>query len=503
MKVPEPEDMESATTDSRAQTPQRSPKGSAGAAVRLGGRLAAGLVVGVGAVAVVLASAVIPAPTLGAAPEAIAVTPVPTTQQLACAGSVLRLGSATGENATSTTPLGTPSTTRGATEGEATIAVLDTPDGGNKGIGAPSIVSAVGENSTSRLAGAQSQYVSLGDFRGLAASTCSRPSSDVWLVGGATTTGRTTLLTLSNGGTLASTVTLELWGDEGRIDAPGTSGIVVPARSQRVLSMAGFAPGRTAIAVHLTSHGGPIGANLQQSIVRGIDPGGVEILGPVATPATMTVIPGVVVTGSTVVETNLGRAGYDDLSTIVRAMAAGGAATTATVSIVPETPGLDGASFEMDLPADTVVDVPVEGLGDGSYTVVVTAEEPVVAAVRTSAMLDAALGGTTDVAWFIAAPALAADGFLAIAPGPTPQLHIANPGTATAKLSVHERGGATSTVTVPAGSAVVIDVEGSGIYSISGADGLFASVSYTGAGQLASYVVDNSTTPELPVKVYP
>jgi hypothetical protein len=496
--VPEPEH-----TEATAHEAQQPNSGGAGAAFRLGGRLAAGLVVAAGAVAVVLVSTLLPFPTVGTAPQAVEVTPVPTTQQLACAGSVLRLGSLTGEDATSTSPLGTPATTRGATDGEVALDVLATPDGGNKGIGAPSIVSAAGENSTSRLAGAQSQYVNVGDFRGLAASTCSRPRSDVWLMGGATTTGRTTLLTLSNGGTLASTVTIELWGDEGQIDAPGMNGIVVPARSQRVLSMAGFAPNRSAIALHLTSHGGPVGANLQQSIVRGIDPGGVDILGPVAAPAETTVIPGVVVSGAEIAETNLGRAGYDDLSTIVRALAADGVATTATVSIVPETAGLTGASFEMQLAANTVTDVPVEGLGDGSYTVIITADAPVIGAVRTSTIMDAALGGATDVAWFGAAPALTADGFLAVAPGPTPQLHLANPGAEDATLSIHERGGATTKVRVPAGGAAFINVASGSIYSISGADGVFGSVSYTAQGQLASYVIDNSTTPELPVRVFP
>jgi hypothetical protein len=482
-------------------TPPESPRSGAGSALRLGGRLFAGLVVGVGAVAVVVASAALPVPTTRLEPQAVTVTPVPTSQQLACAGSVLRLGSATGENATSTSPLGTPATTKAATEGDADVTVLETPDGGESGSGAPIIVSGAA-GASARLAGAQSQYVNVGDFRGFAASVCSRPSSDSWLVGGSTSTGRTTLLTLSNPGTLASTVTIELWGEQGAIEAPGTSGIVVPAGSQRVLSLAGFAPDRSALAVHVTSRGGPVGANLQQSIVRGIDPGGVDVVGTVAAPAPTTVIPGVVVSGSAAAAQSLGRSGYSDLSTVVRAFAPGGEATTATVSIVPESDGLAGASFEMDLPANTVVDVPVE-LDDGSYSITITSEVPVVAAARASAVTEEALGGASDLAWFSAAPALVGTAFVAVAAGPSPTLHVANEGSSAATVSVKLRGGGTVSLAVAAGGAASIAVAAGSTYTVSDADGMFASVGYATPGQIAGYVIDNSTTAESPVVVYP
>ena len=44
-------------------------------------------------------------------------------------------------------------------------------------------------------------------------------------------------------GNLAATVDLQLYGPSGLIAAPGTSGIIVAPQGQRVLSLAGFAPG--------------------------------------------------------------------------------------------------------------------------------------------------------------------------------------------------------------------------------------------------------------------
>jgi hypothetical protein len=208
------------------------------------------------------------------------------------------------------------------------------------------------------------------------------------------------------------------------------------------------------------------------------------------------------VSGSAAAAQSLGRAGYSDLSTIVRAFAPDGEATTATVSIVPESDGLAGASFEMDLPANTVVDVPVE-LEDGSYSITVTSDVPIVAAARASAVTDAALGGASDLAWFSAAPALVGTAFIAVAAGPSPTLHVANEGSSAATVSVKLRGGGTVALAVAAGGAASIAVAAGSTYTVNDADGMFASVGYATPGQIAGYVIDNSTTAESPVVVYP
>ncbi|MFW8745689.1 DUF5719 family protein, partial [Mesorhizobium japonicum] len=151
------------------------------------------------------------------------------------------------------------------------------------------------------LAGAQSQIAAADDESGLAAAACAEPSGSTWLVGGATTTGRTTLLTLANPTQVDATVTLAIFGEKGVVQAPGLSGIVVTAGAQRVIPLAGFAPDLASPAIHVTARGGRIVASLQQSTVRGLDAGGVDLVGATADPSTSLRIPGIRVLGAAAV----------------------------------------------------------------------------------------------------------------------------------------------------------------------------------------------------------
>ena len=75
----------------------------------VGVRMVAG-VVGLGvAVATVAASVLLPLPTVSSTAPSVLVTPVPTAQQLVCAGSVLRLADDTGQGATTSSAIGLPS----------------------------------------------------------------------------------------------------------------------------------------------------------------------------------------------------------------------------------------------------------------------------------------------------------------------------------------------------------------------------------------------------------
>src|SRR5690554_2857976 len=71
-------------------------------------RIVTGLV-GLGvAAATVTAAAMLPLPHVRATPASTLVTPVPTAQQLVCAGAMLRLADDTGQGATVSSPLGEP-----------------------------------------------------------------------------------------------------------------------------------------------------------------------------------------------------------------------------------------------------------------------------------------------------------------------------------------------------------------------------------------------------------
>lgn len=462
------------------------------AGLLVGMRAATGVVGLVAGAAIVAAATFLPLPTARLEPSGITVTPVPATDQLICPGAVLRLGDESGANATDASAIGAAVTTRGATSGEVESRPLASTDAGG-GVGAPIVLTAPGD-ADAGLTGAQSQSVATSDYRGFAAAECSAPSSDAWLVGGSTAVGRTTLLTLANPGAVTSTVTLDIYGEDGLVDAPGTSGIVVAAGSQRVLSLAGFAPSLESLAVHVTSRGGPVTANLQQSVVRGINPGGIDIVGATVGPSTSHVIPGVVLRNTVDVQGLLGAEGFDDLVTALRILVPGDSPATATVRITPSTPGGVGTSFDLSLDAGVVTDVPIDDLEDGTYSVEVETDIPVVTALRASTV-DAE---HADLSWFTAADALAGDALLAVADGPGALLSLSN--TTADDITASLDGEA---VPVPAGGVVSVPVVDARTHLLTGATGLFASLGFAGSGALGSYAVSASAAEEAPVVVFP
>jgi len=357
------------------------------------------------------------------------------------------------------------------------------------------------------VAGAQYQAVDRGDYRGLAAAACSSPSSDTWLVGGSTAVGRTTLLTLANPGAVESTVAVELFSPDGAVTASGLTGIVVAANSQRVVSLAGFGPGLASLALHVTSRGGPVTANLQEAIVRGIEPSGVDVIGATTAPNTVSVIPGVVVLGADEVAGRLGEDGFDDLGVALRVFVPGEAAAQVKVSVLPDSgnqadaAALTGASFDLVLDPGVVTDVPIEGLVDGGYSVVVESSVPVVSAMRSSTVAAQKVGsvpeGASDLAWFAAATALSDTAYVTIASGPGASLHLVNTGDTAAAVTV-----GTDSVAVAAGASVTVPVTGGESLSLGGAEGLFASVSLQAPGRLASYLVNSAASGEAPLTIY-
>ena len=448
-------------------------------------------------------------PTVDQRPTGVSVTPVPTPARLVCPGSVLRLGELGGENASTAVAIGQPRYVTAATAGSPSTASLQSGGGAVSG-GEPVLVT--GDDDTASIAAAEYHDVDSGDYRGLAAAACAAPTTDVWLVGGATTVGRTTLLTLANPNSVPSTAAIEIIGAQGVVEAPGLTGITVPANGQRTLSIAGFAPNLAEFVVHVTSRGGPILANLQFSIVRGIEPGGVDIIGATAVPATTTVIAGLVVLGADAVSDRLGEPGYDDLPTTLRLFVPGEVEAAATVRIIPEavsstddssTGGSTaGASFQLVVQPAVVTEVPIESLVDGSYSVIVETSVPVIAAVRVSTVAaDESPGssaGASDVAWFASATPLGDAAFTSVAPGDGAQLHLANPGTTSITATING-----ASVTVPGGSALAMKALSGVSYRIEGGAGLYASISFAAAGRLASYLVSSGASVESPVLVYP
>jgi hypothetical protein len=344
------------------------------------------------------------------------------------------------------------------------------------------------------LSGAQSQSVAEGDFVGLAVADCAGASSDSWLVGGSTTVGRTTLLTLSNPTDVAATVDLELFGERGPIAAPGTSGIIVAPLGQRVLSLAGFQPDVVSPVVHVSSAGGQVVANLQQVVVRGLEPGGLDIVEPTSALSIENVIPGLVVTDLAATQALLGGGNsFEDVKTVLRLFGPGEGTIAVTVNVIPEDGADTGTSFDLELEAGRVTDVPIEELSTGSYTVRVESAAPIVAAARVTSAV-----AVTDFSWASPAPALLDRAQVTIAPGPTPALHLSNPATTDATVAIGDL-----TVTVPGGASAVVPVEPGETYELSGFDRLYAAVSYAADGLIARHTVHPPGAASGAITVYP
>lgn len=471
----------------------------------VGARVVTGAI-GIGvAVVAIAASTLVPLPAVTAVAPSLLVTPVPTAQQLVCSGSVLRLADDSGQGATEASALGVPRLDAASSSGGVDRVSLERSDADSGGTSAAPVVVSTPPNPadpTERilLSGAQEQEVESGDFVGLVASACMAPSAESWLVGGATTVGRTTLLTLSNPTEVPATVDLELVGESGPIAAPGTRGIIVPPSGQRVLSLAGFAPEVASPVVRVTSTGGQVVAELQQSIVRGLVPGGVDIVGASVVPGTDLVIPGLVISGAADIETILGIGpGFEDLQTVLRVYVPGEAPAQATIRVIPEDGVGTGTSFAFEFDAGRTVDVPIPDLADGAYTVRVESDVPLVAAGRVSS----AAGETTDFAWLAASPALSDVAPLTIADGPDPLLHLANPTETAVTVALDGVGTEDLQVTVEAGAAVSVPVAPGASYVMSGFERLHAAVSVGADGFIARYAVAPPGAGSSPVLVYP
>ncbi|MGV8896758.1 MAG: DUF5719 family protein [Rhodoglobus sp.] len=489
------------------ETSKRRPVTARGIAI-VGGRAAVGLV-GIGVAALTIAaSTFLPLPTVQSTAPSTLITPVPTAQQLVCPGGILRLASDSGQDATLASGLGPAAVRSGSSSGSVESVDAANSDAGTGGTSsAPTIISTPPDaaDPTQRvlLSGAQSQQVESGDYVGLAAADCGIALGDSWLAGGATTVGRTTLITLTNPTEVSATVNLQLFGEGGAIAAPGTSGIIVPASGQRVLSLAGFAPGLVSPVVQVTSAGGQVHATMQQSILRGLDPGGVDIVESSAPPSAVSIIPGVVVTDQDAVQlfssTSSASEVLDDFPLVLRLFAPGDGLVPVTVSVIPESGAGTGASFSYDLVGGRVADIPMQELEAGSYTVVVESTVPSIASVRASSVA----GESTDFAWFTSAQKLSSSAQFTAALGPAPVLHLYNPTGVEATVAVTPLGAEAKTVVVPAGASAVLPVQGGENYGLSGFDALYAAVSISGNGMLARYTVHPPGVGSSPITVYP
>ena len=317
-------------------------------------------------------------------------------------------------------------------------------------------------NQNASAAGAMKYTATDGDLQGSAAAPCSQPLNDQWLVGASTVVGRTSVLALTNASSTPATVSLELFGAGGQIQAPGSRGLLVAPGTTRSVVLAGLAPNEAQLSVHVRSAGGPVAASIQQSVLRGLTPGGVDFISPGTGPAVRQVMTGVDVQDPSAVAALTAQSGYRDAGPALELTVPG--ASDAVVEIK-----LYGRDGQQALPSGGVItakagsttEVSLAGVPAGQYTVEASSDVSIVAATRMGR--GAQPGQTLDVAWAASAVRLGSQHVVPVPKGGVRQLvfgaldaratityaPITADGKVRANATADIAGGTTATISVP------------------------------------------------------
>lgn len=454
----------------------------------LAARVVVGAAVAVGSVLAVTAAAALPWPEEAAEPRALEVTPAPAETVLACDGPVLALGRVPEDAAALAVAASTDVTVGDDAGGEPPSDTLGQPTIAGEA-GALRFVQAPADREPVSVAAAASAAVGDSDLAGFTASACRPPQMESWIVGGETETGATGILLVANPGDVDATVQITSFGVMGGVTPPGADAIPVPARTQLAMPIAGLAGDEQSPVLRITATGAPVRASLQSSIVRTLDPGGVDSQSAVR-PAQEQVIPGLTVSQE--------MAATEGASVIVRLLSEGD--TSATVA-VRGADGADGTEPKaVDLAAGAPVEVDLGGLDAGTYTVEVSAEGPVVAAVWQTT----GFGAGADFAWLTPSPAITESTLVAVPRGEAATLHLANPSAEPVTVAVAALGEEPARVEVPAGGAAAVEVPADALHTIDpGGAPVHAAIGFAQKSALASIAVWPDAARPQPVTIYP
>lgn len=457
-------------------------------------RLLAGTLVLVAFVVGVVTAVSIPWPTVAREPVAVTATPAPAASVVVCDGGLLALGRETND-AGRLVAAAQQSVNGGVEDGREipTEVRLSSPADDDS---AASVVFVAEPQDRARtdVAAAGSATASADDLRGFAGSACRPPLMESWLVGGSAATGAADLVLLANSGTVPATVQLTVYGaGEPQIPAGG-SDLVVPPGAQLAVPLAGLRLGEESPVVQVTATGAPVQAALQTSITRTLQPEGLDQVGAIALPDARQIIPGVTVTE------NPGTVGASDAATVLRLLSPS-ADTSATVSVVPVGATQPITTSTVPLTSGVPTEVELGGLPIGTYTLDVSAADPVVAA----AWQTTGSGEAIDFAWYTAAPAIAPPSLFATPSGPVPVLTLVNPSDSPASVAVASVDGSfQSEVVVPAQGSTAVRLAARSVYRMdSGGADIHAGLSLAGDGALAGFPVWPSDAAAQQITVYP
>lgn len=250
--------------------------------------------------------------------------------------------------------------------------------------GAPLALATEPVGGTPGIAAGTTQYAATdGDLAGMTAAACTPAAHQHWLAGAITTTGTSSVLTLTNPSATNSTVNLSVFGENGPVETSGSAGIVLAPGQTQSLLVAGLAPREPSVAVQVSSAGGPIAADIQQHRLDGVVPAGVDTLQS-ATTGSNVVIPGIQIPDDAADIAD--GSGLDDQTPALH-IASTGSAASATITLR----GPDGAAdipteaSAVDLAPGAATTVDLSGVEPGTYAVEIDADANVVASATSLA----------------------------------------------------------------------------------------------------------------------
>lgn len=340
--------------------------------------------------------------------------------------------------------------------GAATISQSSSVGISPREFGGATLLTAAGatEQGSSALNAGQIQNAASARLNGLLGASCQRPSAQHWLLGGDTSTGRETLLLLSNPSDVPATVDLEVYAEGGRVQASGLSGIAVSAGETQVVPLSSLIPETRAFAVRVDSRGASVGAWLQQRTVRGLLYAGADFISPLTEIGTSLSIPGILVRGAKDAAALIAiNDDYSDLLPALRVFNSGDKSATFTAQIFGANDKTFGTVIRETVPAKSVKEFAINGLADGDYAAFITSDESLAAAVRLPRS-DKTKKPNTDFTWLQSAQQLFGTQQLTVPTAGISKLSLTNANSQDITVSINGRA-----VGVKAQGTVVLKVD--------------------------------------------
>lgn len=341
------------------------------------------------------------------------------------------------------------------------------------------------EQGSALLSANQIQRASIDSLAGLAGAACQKPTSEQWLLGGSTVTGRESLLILSNPSKVAAIVDLQVYSEAGALDGPGLAGISVAAGKTELIQLASIAPKTTSFAIHLKARGGSIASWLQQKTQRGLSAEGVDFVGPSPSFGTEQVIPGVLVRGTKTAKKLIAdNADYLDLKPTLRVYVPGDKDATFTAQIMSSDQKSLGTVIQQTVAAGRVAEFGIDDLVDGDYVAFIKADQPIGAALRLSRTA-ATNQPVTDYAWLTSGHVLTGRQAIAIPTAGISKLSLANLQAGSIEVTI-AAGGNTSKLALREGASRVIEVAPGAALKLESTGPFAATLIVDVAGQVAA-----------------